>query len=245
MVISKQFITFGASVIGPGHIKHNKPNQDYFLIRNYKHGTVLTVSDGVGSCSLSHIGSKSACKAVCSIMHDYLNDNKVVDPKILVQLIHAKWLYEISPNFVKDCAATLLFAVISDDQIILARLGDGMIYLKTKDQKLLSEDDKNSAFSNMTKCLVYKFNYDDWNIQVIENKHDLDFILLCTDGISDDLLIDKKDDFCEQFAYEYAKEPNLVRVKRIKHMLNNWSVPKHTDDKTIVCYKTMDQNNDR
>ena len=80
------YVSFGCSVIGPGHIKTGKPNQDSFLLKKYKNGWVAVVSDGVGSKPLSHTGSAAVCSSVCNVMRDYLNSPKSVDIKdVLIQ----------------------------------------------------------------------------------------------------------------------------------------------------------------
>lgn len=228
------FINFGCSVIGPSHIKSNKPNQDSFLIKKYKKGFVAVVSDGVGSKPLSHIGSKAVCKSVCLVMKDYLNYEKEVDIKDALRLIHARWLFEIAPNFAEDCCATVLFAVVSNKKILLCRLGDGMICCRNNYEDTLMLDDKSDSFSNVTKCMRYKFTYDDWYVEEIPLEN-FEYIALSTDGISDDITEDKLIPFVQKFVKEYSSEKNNIRTKKIKQMLNNWPVPMHSDDKTIAC----------
>ena len=63
--------SWGASVIGPLHVKAGIPNQDSWMARRYKWGNVVVVSDGLGSKAHSDHGSKAACLAVFEAAKSY------------------------------------------------------------------------------------------------------------------------------------------------------------------------------
>lgn len=228
------YVSFGCSVIGPGHIKSGKPNQDSFLLKKYKNGWVAVVSDGVGSKPLSHIGSAAVCRSVCNVMRDYLNSSKSADIKDVLRLVHSRWLFDISPNLADDCCATVLFAVVTAEKIILGRLGDGMICCRNNHEDTLLLDDKTDSFSNVTKCMRYKFIYDDWYVKEIP-VHDFEYVVLTTDGISDDIPSNMLPSFVKDFVNEYSIEKTGIRTKKVKQMMIDWPVPMHSDDKTIAC----------
>lgn len=230
------YITFGATVRGPGHIKNGLPNQDSFLIREYKAGTVLVVSDGVGSCKNSDMGSKAVCRAVAASLHDYMNTgDRAADIKDVLRLIHARWLFNLSPLIADTCCATVLFALVQQSRIITGRLGDGMICAAINGREIVITDSKENSFSNVTQCMRYGFRYEDWDIQEFREP-EFDFLLLATDGIADDIsLNEKKFGFSRKFALEYLAEEQRLRSLRIRQMLNSWPVPHHSDDKTVAC----------
>ena len=230
------YVTFGATERGPGHIKSGIQNQDYFLIKKYKAGTVLVVSDGVGSCSNSHLGSRAVCRAVTGVLHDYMNiTDRSVDIKDVLRLIHAKWLFDLSPLIAETCCATVLFALVQQQKVVLGRLGDGMICVGINGKDLIITEDKQDSFSNITQCMRYSFKYENWEIQEFAAP-ELDYILLATDGISDDISVDeKKIAFSRKFAQSYLADPSRLRTFRIKKMLKSWPVPHHSDDKTVAC----------
>lgn len=58
-------------------------------------------------------------------------------------------------------------------------------------------------------------------------------ILLCTDGVSDDL--DNVDGFVSKFIEAHCSIAELSANRRIREMLEKWPTPNHTDDKTIAC----------
>ena len=53
-----------ASIKGMLHENANIPNQDAYSVKRYKFGTILVVSDGLGSKKYSDIGSKAVGKAI-------------------------------------------------------------------------------------------------------------------------------------------------------------------------------------
>ena len=226
---------WGASVIGPLHIKKGIPNQDFWMARQYKWGNVLVVSDGLGSKPHSDHGSKAACQAVLEAAKCFQNnqDANLVD---ILRLIHASWLVKVAPFSPSDCSATCLFAIQIKGKITLGRLGDGMVAVHGESEKdcLILSDDKRDSFSNFTNSLHQDFKSGQWETYTIESRK-CKAIVLCTDGISDDLLPERELDFVKEFAYEYSNIHPLKRNYQLKNMLSNWPVPGHSDDKTIAC----------
>ena len=47
---------------------YHERNQDSFLCEKYKDGVILVVSDGMGSKSLSHYGSKCLCESIVDVI---------------------------------------------------------------------------------------------------------------------------------------------------------------------------------
>ncbi|MDQ7073584.1 MAG: PP2C family serine/threonine-protein phosphatase [Gammaproteobacteria bacterium] len=227
--------SWGASLIGPAHARSGIQNQDSWIARKYIWGNVVVVADGLGSKPHSGVGSKAVCMAVVEASKIYRN-NSQEKPNDLLRLVHSIWRINISPFSVSDCATTCLFALQINELIILGRLGDGMICVignEDKNNRTLS-DNKHSSFSNYTDSLRQNFDDNQWEIVTL-NAEQCNAILLCTDGISDDLLPEKKQDFCKSFITEFSRQPTKKRNKSIKKMLNNWPVPHHSDDKTIAC----------
>ncbi len=233
--IKNKWKVFGESVIGPLHVKAGLPNQDSWMARQYKWGNVVAVSDGLGSKSHSDHGSRAACLAVLEAARIYQKNQqaKIVD---VLRLIHANWLVKTAPFSPADCSATCLFAFQIEGTITLGRLGDGMIIAFGDDEKncLILSDNKQNSFSNYTYSLHYDFRPELWKTAMLETDR-CKAVVLCTDGISDDLLQDKELEFAKDFVDEYAGMASRKRPLAIKKMLNDWPVPKHSDDKTIAC----------
>lgn len=226
---------WGTSVIGPLHVKAGIPNQDSCMVRRYKWGNVVVVSDGLGSKAHSDHGSKAVCLAVCEAAKSYQNtpDANIVD---ILRLIHANWLVKIAPYSPTDCSATCLFAIQIEGAITLGRLGDGMITAlrKTDENHLILSDNKQGSFSNYTNSLQLEFMPDQWETATIESVT-CNAVVLCTDGISDDLIPEKQIVFAQELYSTYINLKSKERERDIKRWLNEWPVPGHSDDKTIAC----------
>ena len=226
---------WGASVIGPLHVKSGIPNQDSWMARRYNWGNVVVVSDGLGSNAHSDHGSKAACLAVFETARNFQKnrDANIVD---ILRLIHANWLVKIAPYSSSECSATCLFAIQNDGNITLGRLGDGMIAVlgKTEENHLILSEDKQDSFSNYTNSLQQGFKPDQWETVTIESAA-CNAVVLCTDGISDDLLPEKQMTFAQEIYFTYACLGSDERKRDLKRWLNKWPVPRHSDDKTIAC----------
>ena len=227
--------TCGATVTGPLHIKNNIPNQDCWMARHYKWGNVVVVSDGLGSKKHSDRGSKAACYSVFEAAKQYQNNPEanIVD---ILRLIQAYWLIKIAPFAPEECLATCLFALQTEESIILGRLGDGMIvaFGETEENALILCDNKQDAFSNLTNSLQQEFRPCQWKFETLETAL-YHAIILCTDGISDDLLPEKRLLFAQELYATYIDIEAKKRKRDIQHWLKAWPVSGHSDDKTLAC----------
>jgi serine/threonine protein phosphatase PrpC len=234
----KQWKAWGTSVIGPSHKKNGMSNQDSWLFRSWKDRAALAVSDGLGSKPFSDTGSKAVCMAVMEAakifyLHPGGNFN------YLPQLIHAFWLIKIGDTNPSDCAATCLFAVIIREKVILGRLGDGFVQSLGKDKSFIMEDKKENGFSNITNCMTDIFTAGDWEIIEIPTE-DCDAVVFCTDGVSNDIVEEKKTSFAKDFYAEYKNMNAKKRSREITQWLTKWPVPGHSDDKTLACLYRRD-----
>ncbi|HED4184974.1 TPA: protein phosphatase 2C domain-containing protein [Enterobacter mori] len=155
--------SWGASVIGPLHVKAGIPNQDSWRARRYKWGNVVVVSDGLGSKAHSDHGSKAACLAVFEAARNYQNTPAASVGDVL-RLIHANWLMKIAPYASTECSATCLFVIQTEGTITLGRLGDGMIAVlgETDEHHLILSDTRHDSFSNFTNSLQQAFRPEQW-----------------------------------------------------------------------------------
>lgn len=237
----KRWTAWGVSVAGPGHKKNGLPNQDTWLFRSFKNGTAVAVSDGLGSKPFSDRGSMAACRSVLDaarIFHRHSHG----DFKMLPQLIHALWLLKLGGNKPIECAATCLFAMQADKKIIFGRLGDGLILGFGKDRHFIMEDTKDEFFSNVTNCLTGGFAAEEWEIVEV-SVEDCDAVILCTDGVANDIVTDRRVDFAKSLYLEYKNMDRGKRSREIARWLSNWPVPGHSDDKTLVCLYREDSEN--
>jgi serine/threonine protein phosphatase PrpC len=109
--------------------------QDALGIVNQKHFSLLIVADGLGSAKKSDFGARKAVIAVEKAVYQWMKLEKD-NIKVLIQLIHFYWNLLIGDSEFdkKDCLTTCLFAIIdkTNKRIILAQLGDGLLFFETK-----------------------------------------------------------------------------------------------------------------
>jgi len=228
--------SWGCSVRGPRHKRASLPNQDAWKARAYSWGNVVVVSDGLGSKSLSDIGSKAACNAVIDAARHFAA-HSIAPIETIPPLIHALWRIRLGLHDVNECCATCLFVIQILDRIILGKIGDGLIAALgdaaasgNADKVLMTADkeDSDSYINNATDCLSEKFYLKQWELKEL-SAASYTRIMLCTDGVSDDLTPAG----CEIFSGEICNNGN--NVPELRHTLVKWPVQGHSDDKTIAC----------
>jgi serine/threonine protein phosphatase PrpC len=225
--------SFGASVIGPGHITTGKTNQDAWAAFHRIWGDGIVVSDGLGSKPFADFGSEAACRAVACAVHACRGKNEI-GRTFLSERIKNNWLSLIAPLESRDCAATCLFAFRIDDGVVhMGMLGDGLAAAVKTDGSVVSLfEDKTEGFSNITVALTSYVTEKDWRWLSIP-EDDCRSIVLCTDGVADDLA--DIDGFVKEFAGEHRNHSSVSAARRTHEVLENWPTPKHSDDKTISC----------
>ena len=226
-------VVCGATSIGNAHIKENIPNQDSYRIKQTEYGIAISVCDGVGSNQYSHFGSKAASKAVEKVFKLYYK-RKINKDQIgaRIEFYYKKNLREV---YRQEAGTTCLFAFIyNNSEIIIGQAGDGLILIKL-DDSILSFQDKEADFVNEVKPLNCKSRYKYWKIRNLRfdpNKNYLLALLLCTDGISEDIIPEKRELFFEYFLDISKKEQS-----KLQDTLDNWSAPGSIDDKTIITFE--------
>lgn len=190
---------------------------------------VAAVSDGLGSKKYSHIGSKTICEVVLETV------SKCVDFSCLetfVKNIHREWNEKLHEEYnISDCAATCLFCVVKDRDVIIGQLGDGFICYIDEANKIVLQDDNETHFANETDCLCKINNMDIWKLRKLTAQTKMS-ILLSTDGLNvgyntiDDII-----SFSEDFQNGYEKFSVNEINRHIFEWLDDWY---GGDDKTIA-----------
>lgn len=225
--------SIGASVRGPGHIAKGEPNQDAWAAFHHAGRDAIVVSDGIGSRPFSNFGSRAACAAVSCTAHACYNTAEITHD-FLVESIKAHWLSLISPLEARNCSATCLFALRPGNGLIhLGMLGDGLVAVVRTNGSIVSlSEDKSQGFSNITVALSTNVTPKAWQ-QMSLPEQECMAILLCTDGVADDL--DNVEGFVRGFVQANRDLAAVSANRRIRQMLEHWPTPQHSDDKTIAC----------
>jgi len=221
---------FGASVAGPAHRALRRPNEDQWLGVSGAFGSLVVVSDGLGSKSQARHGAKKACVATLRAVREWHKDGThSLDD--LVGRIEPLWLEEIAPFDRSDCAATCLFALAHvGGGAYFAALGDGMVAVRMRGLIERVEHTRGSTFSNETQSLG---SGGVWAMCC--HKHsEIEMAVLASDGVSDDLRPDRLDDFVLWLKDKFTHLPPLARWRSLRRELAQWPTPRHLDDKTIA-----------
>ena len=224
---------YGASTSGKMHVQNKLPNQDAFLVDNNKFYTLAVVCDGLGSKKHSRAASHKLCRIIKKQVHKRFK-KRALKPYDLVKDIQIKFKKKIWPYNLKNCDTTCLFALISSTSILLFQLGDGLNAVKFNNQ-IIKCDPREKDFTNETNAFGIS-KQSDWIFKNITKEKDTNYeLLLCTDGISEDIIDDSLLDFiktvCVNTNGKYKSNPCL------KNILDTWPNKYSNDDKTIVVVK--------
>ena len=220
-------ISGGISIMGSYH----DVNQDSFLSKSYKDGYIMVVSDGMGSKSLSHFGSKCICESVYDVVSNYTFDLDVISFKDIIYACHEEWKKRLSDYDIKQCYATLLVAVIIEKTIKAARLGDGFLAIYADGKVTCLYDKKENYFANETDCLKEKLDRE--KIEIVEIEYSkFQGAVSCTDGVEIGTM--QEEDimgFTQEFVDEYSNKEKVEVIEEIESWLKDWP---GMDDKTLA-----------
>jgi len=198
-----QFKVAGRSIIGKVR-ENNEDKMEFFIPEKEEllgqKGAVFIVSDGMGGHNAGQIAAELA---VQTVLRSYLNSNSRNILQAIKEAVAEanNFVYAVSKGISEreGMGCTLTLAVIKDDSLYLAHIGDSRLYLiRDGSAKQLTEDHtwvaeqvkkgiiseeeaKLSPFRNLlTRSLGTRENVDiDLAQYTLENG---DIILLCSDG---------------------------------------------------------------
>lgn len=238
----KKWLGASARVMGRSHEEKNIPcqdNVDYYIDDNI---AVMALSDGAGSCSLSHIGSKIVVEQAIEILKnnfdriynmEALKAKRFITSNIVKSIIVEKNRNENSE--VRDYSATLLFIAIKDGKFLVGHMGDGIIgYFKNNEIKVLSEP-KNGETANSTYFVTmndaeYMFDMKKGNIGEVQG-----FILM-SDGAGNSLYNKNSRELgkgCITLANWMSEMASTEFTKILEENLENVLKSRTTDDCSI------------
>ncbi len=223
----------GASVRGPGHQRDGCPNQDAWIKQIARGYALAVVCDGLGSRPHSAFGARAACRAVADAVKLW-EQSKNAPTDLLLRLIHTLWNIRVHTLGRDDCATTCLFAVAKiGGPLVLAQLGDGLVMLINESGSTTLEPPE-SRFGNMTTGLGIASDLREWQVHVDPCVTDKTVVLLATDGVADDLMPEKRDEFLRYLVESYGSLPPVTRSKSLAKALRAWPTPNHSDDKSVA-----------
>lgn len=218
-------------MIGGGYSlqgSYHEKNQDFYWVGKVSGGYVVALSDGLGSCKYSEVGSRTLCETVYTLADE--RNCIIDDADAFIRQVEEEWRLSIRHRLYKteDCSATALFAIVGEEKSWLFRLGDGVIGAKCVDKTIVLYDPKENGIINITDCLGRSSS--SWEkFSIVTGS--LQGIFVCSDGVSDDNDEANLRELVEGIYTEYGTQTK----EKIEADLACW-VPtlKSSDDKTVA-----------
>lgn len=225
----------GASVRGPAHEQDGSPNQDAISVRGRDGGRFIAVADGLGSRRFSHIGSQRAVELAREVI---LDRSAILSSADAPSELSRAWRQAFSGRY-DDFETTCLWAWVDrHGRGTIGQAGDGLALIRSEGKFRVLTAMKD-GFGNQTTTLAQADSVGATSAD-IELIAPGDGVLLMTDGISDDLIPEQLEPFFDAI-YRRQQRSSKRRMKRwLESELQQWSTPRHGDDKTIASIFRMD-----
>lgn len=156
-----------ASVVGTSHVARDLPCQDAHDVRILPNGALLiAVADGAGSAARSEDGSRIATETAADEIEDALLRETPATAEAWEAVLRGAFaaardaLAEFAESEqigLRDLAATLSCAVVTDEFAAVAQLGDGLVVTEDPEGRLASAiAPDRGEYANETSFLVEK-----------------------------------------------------------------------------------------
>jgi serine/threonine protein phosphatase PrpC len=238
---------FGASVIGPGHVKSGGVRQDAFSVEVVDDVVIAVVADGLSSASLSHVAATAATKHMAAHLANAVRDgSRLVNWRALEAL--AKTIgHELASGFEQsnqDLAnyyTTILGVVVGGDRGFMFNVGDGaLIAFRDANKSLLNDFVISEPEHGQYHGEVFPLLTHDFDVHFrIKRFGFADRIVLMTDGVTDFAL--SSDESSPQFEFMQAFDEVMTTTndvdaaKELAEYLRGDRVSAiNNDDKTII-----------
>jgi hypothetical protein len=145
-----------ASVAGTSHAHSGQPCQDFCAGHVAGNILIAACSDGAGSAELSHLGSQAAVESFMEQAASLETEPTREQIKMWVSAARARVLdeaaaHETSP---RQLACTLLVAIVGENWLAIAQIGDGVIVFDGPDGYQLAFWPDRGEYANSTRFLT-------------------------------------------------------------------------------------------
>ncbi len=169
---------------GLNHRLNSVPNQDAVMYVVDDDDYAIAVSDGVGSCSMSDIGSKKAVETIKSIFWGLRNKELEFDQDTIVGSIIETWKTYVDDENIDNYCATLKAGIKIGNRLLLVSIGDGLLAVSSNGLHEMAPYDQD-PFLNLTSCLNSNVKKSDFWLSVFKLDTYVPYVLfLCTDGVA-------------------------------------------------------------
>lgn len=222
-------------------------NQDAYKIgiNSEKKLAYIIVADGLGSCKHSDEGARKITEIVENWLlsklssYAFLSDNV---SNIMTKRIVEEWNASYGLKEVFDYATTMHVAVFFKGSLLIGGIGDGMALISFDNKMCKDIIDSRKLFSNVTNSMCSLDIDDLLEYEIIKDSefNEKAVIILATDGVSDDLIPEKK--LTLPAYFEEVIQDNGVDAlqNELQEWIEDWETEGHSDDKTL-CYLMIEK----
>jgi serine/threonine protein phosphatase PrpC len=245
---------------GSSHVRDdNKPCQDYFKVKANKKLTIMALADGHGSAAydLSEFGSKLAVEAAINELRKIYTINRKSKyylfsalkndfPKNVVREWKARANKDIvkrdssfdltnKSSLYKRYGTTLMFSMITKEEIFVGQIGDGNILIIDKNGNIeIPIPTTDDLIANETYSMTSRDAVKLWRIYKKSLTED-SFIMMSSDGVYNSF---ESDEEFHKFAKSLYKNIEEFGLDKVSSTLPEWvkaaSKNGSGDDLTIV-----------
>lgn len=222
-------------------------NQDAFRTGSDENNELayIIVADGLGSCRYSDQGAGR----IAGIVEDwvvkklpgyvYLSDNVA---NILAKRMVEEWNASYEADKICSYDTTVHLAVFYKGSILVGGIGDGMILVDYDDLVCKDYIDDGNLFSNVTNSMCSPYVDELLGFEVIpaDSYKEYATVIISTDGISDDLIPEKKLTLPGYFREAIDKNGLDDLQKELRDWISDWETQSHSDDRTL-CYIVIEK----
>jgi len=245
---SGKYNILSASVIGPLHIIKGIPCQDAYAYEVLPSGhVIITIADGLGSATMSEIGSRiavdDAVEAIRNKTTDEMNNTTISSIARDSVAAARKALEEKAVSLqcsLRDLACTFISVVMHEDNLAVAHIGDGAVIARKGDDLIVISEPGDSEYANEVTPLTSKKWEESLNITPVYSG--ISGMMAFSDGLQRAALRKSEDGripykaFCGPLFLFTEETSNLQDgEKEMKEFLSSKKMSDHSeDDKTLI-----------
>lgn len=218
----------GASVTGRVHARSANSNQDRWRGWSGRAGSVVVLSDGMGSRTHGARSAEAACDAVVATISEASAQGLAV--QALPAAIEREWARQLDGVPRSAVGATCLFSwAPHDGPVVAGQIGDGIVLWRA-DGGVRRLVPAKTSWLNETSSL----GGGEWHIaEVWESRRP---ILLASDGVADDIDPGAEEELWELTTGLVSDEGPTRATERLRRELEGWPSPSSKDDRTLVLH---------
>lgn len=243
---AKQTGDYTFVVISDGGLSHKLnhiPNQDAVMYEIKDDDFAIAVSDGVGSCRKSDIGSKSAVEAIRKLFSMIRAGDVEIKQDMIEDIIIETWKDLINDECIDDYCATLKSVIKIKNELILISIGDGLLAV-TSNGIFEVAPMENCQFINQTLCLNENVKNSDIWISFFRLDTYVPYVVfLCTDGVANGITEGQELELVREIETNIGGSLLKEELEKLVVSISEYSMYDRTIG--VVKYERKNEKSDR